>query len=320
MHPFGPRATGRMSRRLVLVLVGIGGQVVGVPPASCAEGALPFSALRLSAHTDRSAYIVGQPIALYIRLCNPHTQPAMAHGRLDWAREHAYRWLLVLVGRDGEGFQRYRPHGMPLFTVPPLPPEPMPAGASRTTKVLLSPDGEGCGCLRAPGRLLIKVEYRNVGPREERIAAEGVAVDLREPAGSAARALSWLRDHGAVPLLGDLFWLRDSLTHEDVATLSQFLREFGATAYGPYARYGLAQIYYYKRDYQEAAPHFEQIARDRAALGVADEAAYLAGECRRLLGNTEAARRWYEKVVRRYPNTPAAEKAERALKQQPSRQ
>ena len=76
--------------------------------------------------------------------------------------------------------------------------------------------------------------------------------------------------------------------------------------------YWIGQSHYDLKQYDSAIPHFETILRTRASDKKAD-AQLMIANCFLEMGNTEAARTAYQKVISDYPTSPYKKKAEERL-------
>jgi tol-pal system protein YbgF len=76
--------------------------------------------------------------------------------------------------------------------------------------------------------------------------------------------------------------------------------------------YWIGQSYYDLKEYSQAIPHFEKILRMKGADKKPD-AQIMIANCYAEMGNTEAAKAAYEKVIKNYPTSPYTRKAQERL-------
>lgn len=270
----------------------------------------PFKDLDITLRVDQQEYVMGQPIILYVQLRNPHDEDVEGPPTFSWT-EVGTLWLNIMLSRDGREFATFRPAGMPLADVAGARPRIIPAHTKLITRAVVLP-ADGTSRLWPPGALHIRAKLYDWG-HSHSIASPPTKVDIRRPEGQDAAALESLCEGDLIRYLGDLYYVRDTLGEPAIAALTSFVRDHGQSVYGPYARFGLVQMHYYRKRYADAAEEAEALLRDVPGAAVADEAGYIAAASRFQLGERERARQLAESVVRRHPDTPAAEEARKLL-------
>jgi len=288
-------------------------------PAAGEDESPSFSELRLSASADQKEYLLGQPIAVYIELANPHEKPVKGHEQFGWFLQAGTEWspngqrmLQLELSRDGAEFRRYLPSrtAIPFLEAPPA--TWIPAGSVWQTKILLTPGDEKATALQGKGKARIRAVLWNVGHRDN-TTSDIVEVVIRAPEGMEANAHDYLMAQGLRPLLGRLYWYQRSMAAETVTALREFIRKFPNSAYAGYASFALAQKLFYDGHYVEAEGLFKRVREEFRQPSLADDALFLAAECRFQLGDLEQAERAYTEVVNRYPNTALRKEAGQML-------
>jgi tetratricopeptide (TPR) repeat protein len=279
---------------------------------------LPFRAIELSLRLDKSVYVLGEPIAVYARLVNPHTQPVKAHDSWGWFRRGGARWqggdveLCVYLTRGGKSLDLKRPYGMPYGLRTAGRPCPIPPGGVRRAKQLIVYGDPRASAFLSGGEVQINLEFRGLGLPQETVTSNRARIAIDKPQGRDADAFRWLSQRRLLPYLGYHTFLAP-LDERLTDGLKAFLAQFAETAYAPYVRWALGQAYFYRKQYAEARPVFAELAEEHAKLSIAEDALFLVAECHRRLKQPVEADRLFREVVRTYPQTPASDDAQEAL-------
>jgi len=308
---------------LCCLAMGLHALVSLLPEAHGAEGdwkdALPFSKLDLSLRLGKTEYVQGEPIAVYARLVNAHAKPVRAHDRWGWFHRGGTRWeggevwLYVELVRDGTTFDLNQPYGMPHATQTPPRASLLPAGAVRRAKQLIVYGDAQVDRFLAPGTLDMTAKLRGLGLPQDFVTSNCVRTSIRAPVERDAEAFDWLRQRKLLPYLGYLLFVREEAKDTQRQSFRLFLDKHGDTAYGPYASFGLGQMYFYSQRYAEAIEVLKGLVERHPKCSVAEDALYLVGECHRQLKNLAEADGWFREVLKRYPDTIAAEDAKAML-------
>lgn len=94
---------------------------------------------------------------------------------------------------------------------------------------------------------------------------------------------------------------------------TQFLADYPQHERAPDAQFGLAETYVLDDELPDAVAQFERVAEAFPSSTRAPEALYRAGEISELRKRLDDARRFYNLVVQRYANAPAARLAQQKL-------
>lgn len=290
--------------------------VLAGPGRPASRRPLPFSELRLSTRVGQAAYALGEPIALYAELDNPHEAPVRSHDYFGWLdnagtrRSVGEQDLDLCVSRDGKTFQKYGPGIMPLV-LREREAVLMQPGAKRRAKQFVVLARWKLTALQSPGELYLRTKFYGLG-RDPSIEST-TSVQLRAPTGRDAEALQWLRERQMLRYLGYLYPLVGSFDERHLQAFTEFLQQYPQTVYSPYARFALGQMHFYQKQYIEAIAVLEGLMGQHPKTPVAEDALYLLGECHVLLGKVVEADRWYREVLKNYPDAPAAADAEQMV-------
>jgi tol-pal system protein YbgF len=95
----------------------------------------------------------------------------------------------------------------------------------------------------------------------------------------------------------------------------KFLQTYPASAYADDAAYWMADCHFRQEDYRNAVLRFDDVVRNFPAGNKASDALYRQGEALLKLGPGfhEAARRAFDRVLKEYPDSPAAKQAREQL-------
>ncbi len=288
--------------------------------------ALPFAELRLTLRASQGEYVMGEPIAVYAELANPHPVPVEGHNAFGWYADGGRYWYLgaentlpIKLCADGRRFDpRYRPYRLPymdggLGEVTLLGP-----GFKRVAKMLLVGHDGDPEALLFSGELKMQVEFHHM-KCGEKIASNPLCVTLRAPQGDDAEALRWLRAREWIACLGYAGVPRNAQGLPDekqIAALKSFLEKHGKTVYGPHAHFLLGRMHFFRKEYRQAIDAFQLLVERHPNACIADDALYLVGESYCLADQRKhraEATRWYREVLQRYPGTAAAQSAQRMI-------
>ena len=307
-----PRRPGPFVTMLVVVALG------RTFPLWAAEGELPFSRLKLTIRTDQATYVLGQPIAVYPELANPNDKPVVGRISFGWyARGGTYLRardvpdLVIECSSSGHPFAPYTPYRTRGgYDVPPAKTEIRPGG-KRVAKVLLVFGHPKADWLLHAGTLDIRGSATAWETAEPKVLSAPVRITVKQPSGADSAAYSWLRERDLLVYLGHIYWRRSK--DADVVALKAFLEKYPETIYAGYVQFGLGQMNFHDKRYDEAVRVFEDVAKRFPKCTIAEEANYLVGECYFQQGKLIDAARRFEQVLNRYPGTPVAEDADERL-------
>ena len=97
----------------------------------------------------------------------------------------------------------------------------------------------------------------------------------------------------------------------------QFLRNYSQTVLGDNAQFWIAEARYARGDVAGALAAFEETAERFPRGNKVPDAVLKVGDCLRDLGDSEGARRSYQRVVGEFPDSAAADVAEKRLRDAP---
>jgi tetratricopeptide (TPR) repeat protein len=107
--------------------------------------------------------------------------------------------------------------------------------------------------------------------------------------------------------------LESAPAEERTARLAlQFLDRFPGSAWQAAARYAAGEVFFPRREYTQAQNNF-QAARDTGAPNIADSAAFRLGECAWNTGALDQAKKEWDDLLTRFPDSPLQAEAELAL-------
>lgn len=102
-----------------------------------------------------------------------------------------------------------------------------------------------------------------------------------------------------------------------IKAFSEFLKKYADTSYGDNAFFWIGVSYFEIKKWDLAIKHFQKTLGFKDANKEAD-ALYYIGLCYQVKNDAVKAAEYFDKVVRRYPDSEAAKKAEAQLKEQRS--
>ncbi len=294
---------------------------------------LPFSNLHLSLSTPAAKLATAEPIAVYAELRNPRDRAVSGHRRFAWRPRAGtragyggqYLELQMSANWRSQTYPRFR---LLAFYAPERRPWIEPGVNLRAKEIIVGEEDpaiirklaertvgagrhEDAGFLGSSRSLEIWAQFRHCESVDV-IRSNTLRVTLEEPKARDAEAYHWLKDRQLTARLG---YLASDVRYsdEDVRSFDTFLEKFAGTLYEPYARFGLAQMHFYRSDYAKAAETFRVLVDKHPKASVADDALFLIAESHRRLGEPVAADRWFREVIKRYPETPAADDAQEVL-------
>jgi tol-pal system protein YbgF len=94
-----------------------------------------------------------------------------------------------------------------------------------------------------------------------------------------------------------------------------YLKYFGTTQFAPNAQYYIGDIYFRRKDYDNAVQAFDAVLEHYQDNSKTADAHLMKGKSLLALGKRDAAAREFKEVTSRYPSSDAAPKARTLLKE-----
>lgn len=289
-------------RGLACLLLSVSAATLKIEAAEAKPKLLPMGELKLSLRAAKSEYLLGEPIALYATLTNPHDQPAWGPKCFGWRRD-----IEVKLTRDGRCLLWDDSYGAPAgYPGEPPTPQPMPAKSTARAKRLVFCAGEVAPLLSSPGPIQITATQRIMfwKTRESQsVTSNPVEILIREPKGVDAEAYQWIREHNLVEYLGDLLYLRERLKETHLQAFRALLKKYPKSTYAPFAAFALAQKQLFDEKYPEAVESLIRVADEYPKSAVAEDALAGAAAGYWKQGKFVEAHKKYLELIRRYPDT-----------------
>ena len=209
-----------------------------------------FSDLTLGITAPKEVFNQLEPIPLIVSLSNKTDRPVLGHLTLKFAANYVHLFVRQ-VGGDKRRIEN-------LSMIQPLIgayPQKILPGSVLQEKQLV--DLELDKIFPYPGEYQLQARLLDIDGKKT-IESNLLRIQILEPTGLDRQAFDFIKNNGNPSYF--LNGYDRVVDNKPLTILEEFVSRFSGTAYGDYAIFQLAGVYFAKEDYEKAIKHLEKLA------------------------------------------------------------